>query len=542
MASHMTTTIRPPAAQALGEALQILLESSNSENFRAIREDNDRLIEARDNRIKAYEALIESTHAALDGQLKEFVRQRRALTPLHRLPLSVFTAILAACLDEVAYSERPTLLRILASVSSSWLKAVKSTPALWTLIDGSWGLQTIQLFLRKSGGAPLDVRYVLALGEGTQKLRTFLAAVQPHCARWRSLTCSIPDFESLEIPAHILEKVQISSRYHSPSVTLASSKPLPAIKVEMSSFTWTGQMVGLRTLHLGGIYRNVPACNQVLSLIAQSPHLESIHFFNWRAPNRNLDARGEAIHVPRLHTLRCQMIPDDIQCAIARDVVAPACLCIGFEFMMSGSRTARLNFLNHFTNGIGAQMRSLFATRKAVDVKISAYTTELSSSADPAKEGGVYIQLPAHSNDHAFLQWLSSQLPEQTDVALNLYGSISAEDLDLGLFSGVSSLIWTGGNFGVLAKPECSNNQVTWPLPRLTKLDLRSQKLDVQAFKEFVWDRWGICDKTHTRMEVRLGIMVRPSTLEDLELSHGFSGKVTKAYKHALNLCTCRDI
>ncbi|KIO27158.1 hypothetical protein M407DRAFT_233433 [Tulasnella calospora MUT 4182] len=105
--------MHPPKKQAIGKALQILLDSSNLENSTTL-----------------------------------------------RLPLSTFTSIMALCLEEnpAIDSPRPTILRHLASVSSGWMKTIKSTPSLWAVIDASWDQDTIQLVLRKSRSAPLTIR------------------------------------------------------------------------------------------------------------------------------------------------------------------------------------------------------------------------------------------------------------------------------------------------------------------------------------------------------------------------------------------------
>ncbi|KAG8904967.1 hypothetical protein FRB99_000969, partial [Tulasnella sp. 403] len=78
--------------------------------------------------------------------------------PLHALPPELFVRILLLLLD-FSTSTIYARLRIIAGVCRYWFDTVVSCPLFWSHFRNDIPLPTLDLFLKKSGKAPLDIHY-----------------------------------------------------------------------------------------------------------------------------------------------------------------------------------------------------------------------------------------------------------------------------------------------------------------------------------------------------------------------------------------------
>ncbi|KAG8988927.1 hypothetical protein FRB90_002494 [Tulasnella sp. 427] len=277
-----------------------------------------------------------------------------------------------------------------------------------------------------------------------------------------------------------------------------------------------------------------------MDVISHSPQLKSIYLSRWNGLNEDqmLGGGGDVIQLPHLQVLHCDSIPPSIQYVLARRLVVPVCAKIVLKF----GQEVQMNPLRHATAGVGARVRELIDAEGSAKIEFRPPATLRLTSPRIEASDAVAVEMEFMASDDTeipLLDWISEDLLEEAAVSIQLNRTVASRTLDRA--GGASRLASPAVYFAELAKPIVVHDGVKWPLLELVDLDLRSATITIKEFKEFVWDRWGICDPAHAKMEARLKIMERPETLNALTLPHNLIGKVAKAERHALGQCSCGD-
>ncbi|KAI5900179.1 uncharacterized protein SCHCODRAFT_01118157, partial [Schizophyllum commune H4-8] len=134
--------------------------------------------------LDSVDAAIRRLHALRETLEVRLQFTRAYLASVRRLPLELLSDIF---IYSVVGQEDPTMIALttLSHVCSSWRTAVWSTPELWTHISApkSAPLELISTEVSLSGQRPLSVDSRLI--RNCQSLKSVLAELLPHAARWR---------------------------------------------------------------------------------------------------------------------------------------------------------------------------------------------------------------------------------------------------------------------------------------------------------------------------------------------------------------------
>lgn len=162
--------------------------------------------------------ILEFTRNELEQQLAQSRRLRNSLLPLYQLPAELFSEILMHYFDD-KWRRRTEDLAHLAGVSQRWRDFILSSPALWTHVDITTGMEDIQLHLRRSGSLPI---YVEATGveQFLDGYTHLLDAIWSTAGRWAELKYTrlneaLPECFSIMIdqPPEHLSSLSVTDEY-----------------------------------------------------------------------------------------------------------------------------------------------------------------------------------------------------------------------------------------------------------------------------------------------------------------------------------------
>ena len=234
------------------------------------------------------EAILPKFTRQLQERVAASRRHRNSLVPFHSLPAELVGDIFFLSFDGVwtpSFDNQD--LQRLASVSYAWWQAVKSHSKLWTFIDMSKP-QIVPIFLRRSGGLPLFIRW--HQGWPNKSVTPELPeAVRLLCAeghRWRDLDVRSPRIsmldEVLRSPLPLLESLGLDLG-HTATLDLPAFIGGPRLTTlrlgHMLPPVDTRTFAGLQTLHLDSIPDLLPV-NQLFSILRVTQQLEDLQLGN----------------------------------------------------------------------------------------------------------------------------------------------------------------------------------------------------------------------------------------------------------------------
>ncbi|KIO21026.1 hypothetical protein M407DRAFT_10603 [Tulasnella calospora MUT 4182] len=177
-----------------------------------------------------------------------------------------------------------------------WQELVEGTPSCWTNITAVEVMDFVRQALFKSRDASIDLLYDSWNSDGD--FSEFIAAVDPHIQRWRSLAIFVevspPDLGRLETTiAPRLEKLHLCQTSKLPwfgnPIVLFGGEGLPS---KVSDVTFEGFSVMIHPPNLPNLVsltlkdvESVQLCN-IMEILRTSPHLEYVELDN--IPNPSL--------------------------------------------------------------------------------------------------------------------------------------------------------------------------------------------------------------------------------------------------------------
>lgn len=288
----------------------------------------------------AVEAVDITSSAIIDALIIEGSSYRRQLNkhaPVNRLPVELFVGVLAR--DIAEHVPKPAFSRSrrrrprqqdLAMVCTQWRDIVLSEPQCWNNIN--FGKGEVELALRKSKSAPLDISYH---SQGLQEsrigdLETFLLLVGHESHRWRSITFHGPDEAAQNALLHCLLTSPISILTDI-SLIFPADPDLPTPLLDIPCITslrhvnfsgvsppWESwPLTGLKSLRLFNLRDVGPTPYDIHTILLASPQLEAFVLQDV-SPSQRVGSvtrwkpKMEPIPLPRLYTLHARNIPEEV--------------------------------------------------------------------------------------------------------------------------------------------------------------------------------------------------------------------------------------
>ncbi|KAG8918647.1 hypothetical protein FRC01_001747, partial [Tulasnella sp. 417] len=318
---------------------------------------DDEILDRLADRAENYDAKLfgwgcREPHLAVQGQVSQpfcptlHDETNAGPTFIHRVPPEVLSEIFILAHGEVLYFPI-----IVSHVDSRFRTIAGYTTLLWTRIDVNLALPLVEIYLRCSKTAPLDIRIDLADGNRLQnassRLGAFLALIVDHRERMASLTMSAfnpglvdemvkamlrgpgstyPRLRRLDTGCPIWE-----SRIDPPTLEALKSPVLaPPTLSELSirgyrSRNWVlgspEPMVALKSLCLDNNPGLFPA--DLLATLARLPKLEKLVIQDCTTGVDILDAEPSAVTLPNLTALRYISLEDNSVTSIQRFLLTP---------------------------------------------------------------------------------------------------------------------------------------------------------------------------------------------------------------------------
>ncbi|KAG8990873.1 hypothetical protein FRB90_001587 [Tulasnella sp. 427] len=409
-------------------------------------------------------------------------------------------------MDSPRGKDQIPLLQELAGVSKYWLRTIRTTPSLWTIIDGSWNISRVELFLKKSAPLPLSIKCGES-GNDSGIVDTFYNVASNYSHRWRSIVVDGPPLKtSINLSGHALRDVQIYSMdrdYRRVSIVLRTVGTLrwrlPPLRLTPCGLRLEGKFTNLEILRLENI-EDVPSCHQIMTALALSPKLRILQLHRWQ-PNTNEDLPYwlYPIELPRLEHIECADIPEDVTEAIAEVVMIPNCNRI----VLYLSAESDFYRLNHVQMGIKDRMFALLEKHRTISIIFGCGTCSPKDEVDceevvvsaprtmdrwDNEQDGVHLAFREGSEEDqaSHFKWFSQNLTSggcKMDIALNTSPSHKA----LRYLAKTTILTDYGPHFSATAaaKPIIVGGWLKWPLPNLNELDLEDVDLTAEELRAY---------------------------------------------------------
>ncbi|KAG9046653.1 rRNA-processing protein bfr2 [Tulasnella sp. UAMH 9824] len=326
--------MKGPTGSSVFEATRTLLRSIQEEN-KEIREasfdrlhfgSQQRFPDDADNNLAAMELTIEAVRKELGSQIVAARRKRNTLLPVFRLPPEVLVEIFHISLEShltCGITNPPYLDRLkkLASVCSSWLALLRSTPSLWAVLESSCPITFLPVVLRNSKSSLLNIRteweaydFWHRTNKDKEHHRKFLQTIiEPSLTeRWSSVYIDLPhdtgpikvlmerSFPNLR-NAHF-GQAQWGWKQGPVNLFSGDTGRLQEFRIKGIPLRWdTISLAGLRLLALKSEAPSSSA--KLLNLLAASPALESLTLTGLPAPSNSEQDNLSIIHLPQLKEL-----------------------------------------------------------------------------------------------------------------------------------------------------------------------------------------------------------------------------------------------
>ncbi|KAF8883550.1 hypothetical protein BD779DRAFT_827833 [Infundibulicybe gibba] len=310
--SELMTTNRPPTNYEVAQS-RIIIDSAEKKML-----------------------LLQKATAGLVKQIADVRRMigmhRAAISPLRSFPPELLVAIFVEYIDvEDPCPELPSPVSHLSlmRICSRWRTIVLETPQFWTKISGS--TPVIDLWVNRSKGSPLDVRFDLASADIDLALDTLI----PQAHRWEQVHFTLrSDSNSVLSPVrghlHSLKKLRISCRNTTSTIDFCEEAPqLTGIWLEwvLNPFTiklpWEqlqdcrldGSMITLytlqqakniRTCHLHMNRRRAPRDRLPMELVPREvcpSRLKTLIVSYWYLGDKYVKTFFSSLTLPSLQTL-----------------------------------------------------------------------------------------------------------------------------------------------------------------------------------------------------------------------------------------------
>ncbi|KAG8949909.1 hypothetical protein FRC04_008212 [Tulasnella sp. 424] len=253
-------------------------------------------------------------------------RQRNNLLPISRLPPELLVNIFHVTLEThltCGITKPPYLnrLKALASVSSTWLALVRSTPSLWAVLESSCSLSFLPIVIRNSKSSLLNIRleweahgFQHRTNKDKEHHQKFLQAVfvPSLIERWSSVYIDLPPDtgpikQLIESSFPNLRSVHFGQAlwgWKQGPVNLLGGDTgrLEEFRIKSIPVQWdNAKLTGLRLLDLK--WEAPTSSAKLLSLLAASPSLESLKLTGLPGPFSSEQGNLETINLPRLREL-----------------------------------------------------------------------------------------------------------------------------------------------------------------------------------------------------------------------------------------------
>ncbi|KAG9024867.1 hypothetical protein FRB95_010949 [Tulasnella sp. JGI-2019a] len=232
--------------------------------------------------VRSHESASSSSNRILDRETKA-----TTLTSISVLPEDVLIEIISIIgrpqgdVHRHGYVKR---LHTMAQVCSTWASIILHTPSLWRLmhLDAQFGGTGWVTALRRSEPCRIAVECRLC---SLKPPELFWSTIKKHSHRWTSLVIRAPEgskwVKFIGVHAPYLEELSIQMSGEQLAIDRANFPNVSAISLtDVGLQDWTsGLLSGLRYLHLHLRNTSVhpPTLEQLLDVLAASPHLEKLN-------------------------------------------------------------------------------------------------------------------------------------------------------------------------------------------------------------------------------------------------------------------------
>ncbi|KAG8900149.1 hypothetical protein FRB99_006209 [Tulasnella sp. 403] len=537
--------MKPPSEAALQQAAETLLGSLYKENGICPSVPSEDSMVELDECILRIQTVVDAFANAMSRRSLKLKRFRNNCVRIHNLPGEIFIHILSLFLDFSA-TNLVDELRNLASVSRYWFDTIISSPTLWAHISNEYSTSILELFLRKSGSAPLNVHY----RERYSNTWAFWERMEPHLPRLSTLEYKaehgIPPSpteeakDSSDSPAQIEKdepptSVQLVCYREGDAkvVSIPQHSALRRVSFEGGRLVWGScHLSRLRNLQLYNMnqHSGTPSFSCILSMIASSPELEVLILCDLESNSTDVSngwadvrsAENDCLTLPGPKLFGFTRIPRQLSTFLLSHL-SPS------RYRHICADDVPLSFANTTDQSIRTAMASLLRIGRPIHVRVWTGASE-----DPRVElenfqPRLYPYLVYHehwgysteANDGIGLTFKTPNVMELLDNVTSLIGDAtttvpvtisfdnperstpaSLNTVPTSIFHhlpNLTSLRFKSQDIDVaaalryLAAPQSDQeNQTHWLCPLLTELTVSKWEMDLEETADFVKSRWGV--------------------------------------------------
>ncbi|KAG8864852.1 hypothetical protein FRB96_003438 [Tulasnella sp. 330] len=522
----------PPRLEATRPALALLVSSSMSENKEVKYRGDPASGDARHKVILAVEcqALLEETgvepmnlkcgsdqirstseakHLQQIGiQLAWLNYQQNATLMIHKLPPEILAIILAESIT--SYTPGRILnLRSLSRVSQYWRRTVLSTPELWSVISSGMRQGEVELALKMSKAALLDVENLM------DRHPLFTQAVRPHSSRWRSIAATqsraiILCLES-EVPA--LRDLLIDNDV--PGWKAESSRPiklgpgvdLRSLELRDLGIEWDcSRLRGLKHLSIANLEgRHAPSSSQLITILKSSPQLKSLKLSHIEFD----EDISRSFHEPRvtllgLESLWIREITNSVYTRLLKTIKFNGCKRVSLSMGTTHRRGAAILDFDHSSADFIENISTSIGLGQTIRLKITRDTVLLDAGG-PGVGQGLYLKLGTRATAATMRESAEGPLQELTLQAAQIIRSthpnaevdlqIETDDFlaeDLEAFPQVATLRVVridGAKLFRYLGQRCAGGE--WPCSNIKLIDLRDNTWsNKDSLRRLIKARW----------------------------------------------------
>ncbi|KAG8988703.1 rRNA-processing protein bfr2, partial [Tulasnella sp. 427] len=512
--------MKGPTVSAVFNATRILIESIHEEN-KDIREatlnqenvtSQQRSLDDANDKISALESTFDAVRGEFASKIQEARRQRNALLPISRLPRELLARIFYIYCD--TYS-RLNELKTLASVCSSWSTLVRSTPALWSILESNCPLDLLPTVIRNSRSSPLTVRVIWpSFGscnppeDAIERYCQFFEIVAADASltdRWTAVSMQLPPNvgpvkDYLEIPLPNLKRALLRNemrRWTQDPVKLFGGNSGSLEEFELDGIPVQWDFLELRGLRLLSLRNEAPSSSmKLLEMLAASPGLESLALSDLPNPSHSEQDLLTTVTLPKLKRLSLYDNEEKFVVILLQAIRTPAL----DRFELVDDRFRRQDYGEAFVSALHTfghvipTLQSITFSAHTINLELGGDRFKFGASAKRASnDWGFYIDLQTKMASNIFT-WMSNNIQIETEdrspvyVYLTFHSGWAADYNDMTAFLpvmhwvgdvNIAGLVLNDGNITKTILEWLSGRFVQddlelWRCPGLTKLEIGS--------------------------------------------------------------------
>lgn len=371
-------------------------------------------------------SLATSTPSIKAAKLVANARKRRnAEVPINQLPIEVTAEIFKFAVlpsRSVPSSDESHLqkLGMIANVCARWYNIVKSTAALWAVVETTVSDEMLELLLERSKNSPLFVTCGSGYHQNDSAMfkelwtpSSSIMKVVSEIIRWRSVDIGLTSagsniLRALETPAPILEEFNFyleTPRAHKITNLFKGKAPkLKQLRVSGLSFVWSkGLFHNLTHLQIANIRHNGPTLTEVITAIHSSPKLEIILLHDLAFSSDSAIPSTQPVVLKDLEFISITSLPSFETQTILSSIDAPELRNLIALPRIRGAERITSSFVDASFYHFQETVQTALSHSRHMEITFIHHAIEIRTSArHPASDNWFCLRIPHQSDAESF--------------------------------------------------------------------------------------------------------------------------------------------